>query len=114
LGNIIDHTTTVVNKNDELLTDSSKVHSTNKLPKRAKEENWQGKASIVFGIAGWILSLLIGIVWVYFFFSLPTIILGIKGLRSYKKHKLLALFGLVLGVMLLVAFLYIPAMVIFG
>ena len=82
------------------IQDTTSTHPKETTPKRAKEENWEAVTSIVVGTAGWILSLITGVFWIYFFFSIPAIVLGIKGLKRYKKRKYLAALGLIIGLSL--------------
>jgi hypothetical protein len=82
------------------IQDTTTTHPKETTPKRAKEENWEAVTSIVVGTAGWILSLFTGVFWIYFFFSIPAIVLGVKGLKRYKKRKYLAALGLIIGLSL--------------
>jgi hypothetical protein len=79
------------------IQDTTAKIPTKSKPKRAKEENWQAGTSVIIGIAGWMSTLLSGVFGIYFLLSIPAIILGIKGLKRYKKRKYLAVLGLVLG-----------------
>ena len=79
------------------IQDTTAKTPTKSKPKRAKEENWQAGTSVIIGIAGWLSTILSGVFGIYFLLSIPAIILGIKGLKRYKKRKYLAILGLVLG-----------------
>lgn len=82
------------------IEDSTDTQTKETRPKRAKEENWEAATSIVLGTAGWILSLTTGAFWIYFFFSIPAIVFGIKGLKRHKKRKYIAVLGLIIGLSL--------------
>jgi hypothetical protein len=79
------------------IQDTSSTQTKETIPKRAKEENWEAGTSVIIGIAGWMSTLLSGVFGIYFLISIPAIILGIKGLKRYKKRKYLAILGLILG-----------------